>query len=211
MCWRKFKLSGRCVDFKQSSGCSHSAPLPPTTTRHIFQFQRNSTVLYSFLVRGMQIMCFIYRAIQISFGSVGNFYFQSLKTFKMRLKSVINESHKANYGSAQSKIMSLYGEGVEIRECLMNEKIYSANDEKFNGKCIQYGVTANGNPSIFSRGEKLIDNVSMSEKYSTKTHKHPPTLTLTVLFSTILSLHSVFVLMIVIIVDSVNAIHIIEV
>lgn len=40
----------------------------------------------------------------------------------MRLKSVINESHKANYGNAQSEIMSLYGEGVEIWECLMNEK-----------------------------------------------------------------------------------------
>lgn len=112
-CWLKFKLSGRCRNFKQSSGCSHSAPIPPST-RHIFIFKHNRTALYSFLARGMQIMCFIYRAIQISFGSVGNFYFQSLKTFKMRLKSVINESHKANYGNAQSEIMSLYGEGVEI-------------------------------------------------------------------------------------------------
>lgn len=49
----------------------------------------------------------------------------------------------------------------------------------------------------------------MSEKYTTKTHEN--THTLTVLFSTILSLHSVFVLMIVIIVDSMNAIHIIGV
>lgn len=108
----------------------------------------------------------------------------------------------------KAKLWVYMAKGLKFENVWWMKKIYAANDEMFNGKCVQYERKRMASKER-NRWEKLIVNASMSEKYTTKTHEN--THTLTVLFSTILSLHSVFVLMIVIIVDSMNAIHIIGV